>query len=239
MENTVMYAMPELPISKAGDNLLLEGKFRFVIKRKDGTVETTPWQNNMMTDEGRNYLLGTGFHGDTQTSAWYIGLISNSGFSALAAGDVMSSHAGWAESTAYSQSTRPQWTCTSPAAHSITNPTVVTFNITVDSTVLVGIFIVGNNTKSGTTGVLWSTGSFTALQTLNNGDVLQIQYAVNDQESNMPLGILFWGIMIAWIVFGIWERRPDCPKFVPITGSIVELALFLCLGWRVFGPVIQ
>lgn len=136
---------------------------------------------NAMTNEGLNDMLGVYFHADTQSTAWYIGLISNSSYSALAAGDTMASHAGWTESVAYSQSTRVQWSMGASSAKSITNGTPATFDMTVDNTVIKGIFVVSNSTKSGTTGKLWSTGLFSADQTLANGDQLKVTYTVNLQ----------------------------------------------------------
>lgn len=168
-----------MPIYGMGDSVKPIGWIKAVIIRKDGTIENVGWSRNGITNEGYNNMLGVHFHGDTQQTAWYIGLISNTSFSVLAAADTMASHSGWTESVAYSNSTRPQWTCGSPASKSITNATAVSFNINADSTVLKGIFIPSDNTKSGTSGKLWSTGLFSSDQTMNNGDVLQITYTVN------------------------------------------------------------
>lgn len=162
-----------------GDKAKVAGWIKAKIIRKDGRVEEVGLSKNGITNEGYNNMLGVHFHGDTQQTAWYIGLIGNTSFSTLAAADTMASHSGWTESVAYSNATRPQWTCGAAASKSITNSVVVSFNINADSTVLKGIFIPSDNTKSGTSGKLWSTGLFSSDQTMNNGDVLQITYTVN------------------------------------------------------------
>jgi hypothetical protein len=66
---------------------------------------------NDITNVGKNYILDTMFHDGSQiaSSAWCIGLISSSGYTALAAADTMGSHAGWTEFTGYSQGTRVAW----------------------------------------------------------------------------------------------------------------------------------
>jgi hypothetical protein len=42
-----------------------------------------------------------------------------------------------------------------------------------------GIFITSNNTKSGTSGKLWSTALFSADVPVVNGDQLKITYTLN------------------------------------------------------------
>jgi len=132
--------------------------------------------HNGITAVGLNYLLGCGFHNDTQHPLWYLFPISNVGYSALSSADTMASHGGWAESAAYSEANRPQWTCGTPSAGSITNSTQVIMTINADGTALVGLGVASSATKSETTSLLWSTGLFGSVQNMNNGDVLKITY---------------------------------------------------------------
>lgn len=161
------------------DRVKPKGWIRAQIIRKDGRIEEVPLSQNGITDSGYNDFLNVHFHDTTQRTAWYIGLISNSGFSVLANADTMSSHAGWNESVAYTQTTRTQWSNNSAASKSITNTTTSDYNINADGTVIKGIFVCSDNTKSGTAGQLWSTGLFSSDQTLNNGDILKVTYTVN------------------------------------------------------------
>ncbi len=134
--------------------------------------------HNDITNIGKNSLLDSYFRNQTQPASWYFGLVDNSGFSAFAAGDTMSSHAGWTEFTTYSDSTRVQWVTVAASAQSITNSSVSTFNINGSGTVK-GIFVTSVSTKSGTTGTLWSTAAFTSAVPVSNGDQLKITYTVN------------------------------------------------------------
>ena len=63
-----------------------------------------------IVDVGLNHILETEFHSGAQVTTWYIGLVDNAGFSAFANADTMASHAGWAESSAYTEANRPTWT---------------------------------------------------------------------------------------------------------------------------------
>lgn len=136
--------------------------------------------HNDITNEGKNTIFEVFFHDGTQiaSSSWFIGLISNSGFSALAAADTMASHSGWTEFTGYSQSTRVAWGPGAAASQSITNSTPATFDINASGTVK-GIFVTSNSTKSGTTGKLWATALFSADVPVNNGDQLKVTYTVS------------------------------------------------------------
>jgi hypothetical protein len=161
------------------DKLLCKGKWNIEHYNKEGELLGIYEIPNGITDVGMNYLLNTGFDGGTAVTTWYIGLIDNSGFSALANADTMASHAGWTENVAYSESTRPQWTCGSASSRAITNGSTVDFSINADSQSLNGLFITSNNTKVGTTGTLWSTASFGSAVPLNNGDVLKTTYSLS------------------------------------------------------------
>jgi hypothetical protein len=56
----------------------------------------------------------------------------------------------------------------------------------------------------------------------------------------MPLGLLFWVLMILWLVFGFWQWRPNLPtNYAPFGGHILLWILLFIIGWRIFGFVIQ
>jgi hypothetical protein len=161
------------------DRLLLAGKFK-VEHVRDGQVIDTYDFNNDITNEGKNTLFDVMFASGTQigSASWFIGLISNSGYSALAAGDTMASHSGWTEATGYTQSTRVAWGPGSAASQSITNASPATFDINATATIK-GIFVTSNSTKSGTTGKLWSTALFSADVPVTSGDQLRVTYTVS------------------------------------------------------------
>lgn len=172
---------PDPVLAQAGllDHLNPRGIFEVEAFDKFGKSKWKHKFPNGITNEGLNTLLNVFFVADTQLTTWYIGLISATSYSALAAGDTMASHGGWTEAIAYSGSTRPQWTAGTSSSKSTTNSSTVDFAINADGTVLKGVFITSNSSKSGTSGKLWSTGLFGSDQTLNNGDTLKINYTVN------------------------------------------------------------
>lgn len=163
----------QLERQKAG----LRGMFTVELWRDGELLEQLQIPNGI-TNEGKDYLLDAGFDGGTQQANWYIGLISNSGYSAVAAADTMSSHAGWSAFTNYSESTRPEWAPDAASSQSISNSTQANFNITGSGT-LKGIFVTSDNTKSGTSGTLWSTALFSSDLSVVNGDLLKITYTVS------------------------------------------------------------
>jgi hypothetical protein len=161
------------------DRLALKGRFR-VEHHRDGKLLDTYDFNNDITNEGKNQLFEIMFHDGTQiaSASWFIGLISSSGYSALAAADVMNSHGGWTEATGYTQSTRVAWGPGTAASQSITNASPATFDINATATIK-GIFVTSNSTKSGTTGKLWATALFSADVPVTSGDQLRVTYTVS------------------------------------------------------------
>jgi hypothetical protein len=147
---------------------------------RDGKVVGHYEFPNDITNVGKNAIFNTFFFDATQiaSSSWFAGLISSASYSALAAGDTMSSHSGWTELTGYTQSTRPAWGQGSAASQSMTNATPITFDINASGTVK-GIFITSNSIKGGTTGTLWATALFAADVPVSNGDQLKATYTVS------------------------------------------------------------
>ena len=158
--------------------LKFKGKYQVKHFDKDGVLKGTYDIDNDVGTVGKTALLDSFFRNQTQPAAWYIGIIDNSGFTALAVGDTMASHSGWNEFTTYSQSTRVAWGPDAASAASITNGTKATFDITGSGT-LKGIFVNSVSTKSGTTGTLWSTAAFAATVAVVNGDSLKITYTLS------------------------------------------------------------
>lgn len=156
------------------EDLKLGGFFSAKARNPDGTIA---WEEkiimNGVTNAGLNSILDVYFHGGTQITTWYIGLIST--LSALAASDTMSSHGGWTESSAYDEATREEWLEDAPSGQAIGTLTEAEFTINATITIR-GAFIVSNSTKGGSTGTLWATGSFASPQALLDDQVLVITY---------------------------------------------------------------
>jgi hypothetical protein len=121
------------------------------------------------------------FTGSAYTAAWYIGLYGAAASNNPAAGDTAASHAGWTEVVPYSNATRPAATF---AAATTADPSVITnsaspASFSIDDTATVGgAFLISDNTKSGSTGVLFSASDFAAPgdRSVASGDTLNVTY---------------------------------------------------------------
>lgn len=156
--------------------LNLVGSYRVRIRdRESGEVVTEFEGTNLFASEGLHDFLD----GDIDLDNLYIGLIDNSGFSAVANGDTMASHAGWSESTDYTEGTRPAWSPDAAATRAKTNSTTVDFTMSGNDTIT-GLFVTSDNTKGGTAGSLFSAAQFSAgNQTPTASQVLEITYTVS------------------------------------------------------------
>jgi hypothetical protein len=146
-------------------------------------------QNTVMT-EGKNLALNTFLGGSSYTVVGpYMGLISSVGWSATAAADVMTSHAGWAEagvSSNYPLYNGSRKTCVWSAASAGSKALSSALSFLCETTggTVRGCFIVFGtgavNTKGDTNGTLWSAGVFSGGDKIVGvGDTIQITYSTS------------------------------------------------------------
>lgn len=144
---------------------------------KDGNLKWREEVKNLVTTEGLNDTLDKYFKGSAYTAAWYVGLVDNTGFTAYAAGDTAAQinlGNGWNESSAYSEANRQTLTLGTPSGGSVNNSaSKASFSINATVTIRGG-FIISNNTKGGTTGVLYAEADFGAARSAVNGDTLNV-----------------------------------------------------------------
>jgi hypothetical protein len=175
-------------IAKSGDTqetVSMVGSYTVECIAADGTVRWTDTIENLVVNVGKIDLLDKYFSGTTYTAAWYLGLVDGGSSPTYNAADTMSSHAGWTESTAYSNATRPapSWGSATAAGGGAGSPgtgskatTATAFNINGTATIA-GAFLTTGSAKSGTTGTLYSAGSFTGgNRSVINGDTLNVTY---------------------------------------------------------------
>lgn len=153
----------------------LAGMFRVVCRRPDGSIRWSEESKNLITNAGLDFLLDSGIN-STEAGTIYLGL-KNAG--SPAAGDTMSSHAGWTENQNYSEATRPSWGQGSASSQAVTNGTAVDFSIDTDSQTIAGLFATTNSTKGGTTGTLVSATDFSSSKAADNGDTIQVTYTIS------------------------------------------------------------
>lgn len=162
---------------------------------RDGVLIGTYDVPNGIVNQGKNRLLDNMFNSGTAITEWFLGLIDNAGFSALAATDTyqgIDAANGWDEFADYtdanngdSATTRPEWAADAASSQSISNGTVAIFDITGSGTVK-GVFLVGGIVAADTkgnndaSGVLWATALFGVGDVVvSNGDQLKVTYTVN------------------------------------------------------------
>lgn len=141
----------------------------------DGQLKWVDEIDNIVVNQGLDHALSSVF-GGSGISTWYIGLTDASPTGA--AGDIITSHAGWNENTTYSEGNRQTWVHGVPSAQSISNSAnKAAFSIN-GTTSVGGAFLISDNTKGGTVGnkVLYSVGAFTGgNRSLQSGDTLNVQ----------------------------------------------------------------
>lgn len=139
----------------------------------------TDWQHfpNGAVTVGLNSLLNVGFRATTQISAWYIGLINESGFSALSAADTSASHSGWSELTDYSSGTRPAWAPNAASGGTLATTSPVSFTINASVSVR-GMFLASSSTKSSVVDTLWATAVNGSGQAFTSSQTCQVSYSI-------------------------------------------------------------
>lgn len=160
------------------ETLSAEGRYTIECRDAEGNLKWADTIDNLVVTVGKNDLLDKYFAGSAYTAAWYMGLVDGSSAPTYNAADTMASHAGWTESVAYSNGTRPapSW---SSAASGSKSTTATAFNINATATIA-GCFMTTVSTKSGTTGTLYSAGSFTGgNKSVSSGDTLNVTYTAS------------------------------------------------------------
>ena len=162
---------------KDAEELVAHGWLRVECVR-DGKVIWVDEGPNLIVTEGRNKMLDETLAGSTYTAAWYMGLTDNT--PTIAAGDTMSSHAGWTETQNYDEATREALTFAAASSGSKATSADASFTISAGGDNVGGVFVTSVSTKGGTTGVLFSGKAFTGgNRTLVEADVLNVSYTVS------------------------------------------------------------
>ena len=166
---------------RSADQAKAGGVFSVQCHDADGNLKWSADAPNLVMNGGLQDMNTKYFTGSSYTATWYLGLYGAAASNNPAAGDTMSSHAGWTEQTGYSQATRPA--CTFGTA-TTADPSVITNSLSaaafsINSTATIGgAFLTSDNSKGGTTGVLFSAADFAAPgdRSVVSGDTLSVTY---------------------------------------------------------------
>ena len=165
--------------TQAAEGATAVGRYRVECRDAEGNIKWVIEEDNLVVNVGLQYMAGTALTSTAQITTWYLGLITGPGVTTSAT-DTISSK-GWTEFTGYSNANRVTASLT---AATNANPSVVTnsgtpanFNINATGTVG-GAFLVSNNTKGGTTGILFSEKAFSSPgdRSVVSGDILAVTY---------------------------------------------------------------
>jgi hypothetical protein len=171
--------------AKEVEEVKLTGKYVAQCFDVNGNLKWEEHFDNLVTTQGKNHILDTYLAGSSYTSKVFLGLISSTGYTAVAAGDTANSHTGWTEFTGYSQTTRRPPSFSAASSGSKATATAAVFSVTSANTIK-GTFLVANTgtglaaAKGGYSGALYSAGLFTGGdKTIGNGDIVNVTYTAS------------------------------------------------------------
>lgn len=166
----------------AVDTVQRAGVFRMECRDSLGALKWAAEKHNLVVNAGLKDMNDKYFLGSAYTATWYLGLYGAAASNDPAAADTAASHAGWTEAVGYSNVTRPAAVF---AAATTANPSVISntaspavFSIDTAGTIG-GAFLISDNTKGGTAGILFSAADFQSPgdRTVVSGDTLSLTYA--------------------------------------------------------------
>ena len=174
--------------SGLGEQAQAHGRYEIECIGADGKLKWRETIDNVVQTVGKNLALDTFLAGAAYTvTGPYMGLISSTSWSAVAAGDTMASHAGWLEAGGANAPTysgnRKTAVWSSAAAGSKALSAALSFAITSTGTVKGAFLVYGSGasaTKDDTGGTLWSAGTFsTGDKAVVNGDTLNVNFSTS------------------------------------------------------------
>jgi len=171
-----------------GENCQAEGVYTFrCFEYEGGPLLWEDKIDNVVCTLGKNLMLQTALTGSLYSvTGPYMGLISSVSYTAVAAGDTMTSHTGWTEAGSTNAPTfaaRITPSFGTASAGSIATSSAVSFTMTGAGT-LVGAFLTYGpsavSTLMSTAGTLLSAGAFTGgNQPVSSGNVVQVTYSLS------------------------------------------------------------
>jgi hypothetical protein len=187
-----MFNEKAMPLDKTSASVDLGGEFKsgargggvfsFKCYDKDGNLKWEDKAHNLVVNVGLADMNDKYFSGSGYSAAWYLGLVTGPGSgNTYAAGDTMASHAGWTENQDYSELVRQTATFGSAT---VADPSVIdnsgsaaVFSMD-DTATIAGAFLTTDDTKGGTSGILFSVSNFQSPgdRSVVSGDTLNVTY---------------------------------------------------------------
>ena len=161
-----------------GESVGAGGVYTVTCVGADGVEKWSDTFHNLVMNGGLANMNGVYFAASTQSTTWYLGLVTGPGSgTSYAAGDTLASHAGWTENTDYSGNRKAVTFGSATTA----NPSVISNSASPTSFSMSGTATIAGaflcNVASGTSGVLFSAGDFTGGdKSVASGDTLNVTY---------------------------------------------------------------
>jgi hypothetical protein len=171
-----------------GEHAEAHGRYVIECISVDGKLKWRETIENVVCTVGKNLMLDSSLAGAAYTVVGpYMGLISSTSYTAVAAGDTMASHSGWLEAGGANAPTytgnrkTAVWSAATAGGKALS--AALSFAITSTGTVKGAFLVFGTGavgTKDDTNGVLWSAGTFsTGDKAVVNGDTLNVNYSTS------------------------------------------------------------
>lgn len=153
--------------------LLIGGVFRY---NKRGEPEE--FSENLVVDQGLDYILGAAIGDASVISSWYIAPFSGD-VTVLSTWTAANFTANATEFTNYSSATRPAWSDGGVSSGGVDSyASKAEIASTADTQTIRGAALISNSTKSNTAGVLMAASRFLSDKNLDTGEILDIGYGL-------------------------------------------------------------
>lgn len=183
-----LVVLPATPRAQVIERAKVSGVYTVECRDAAGNLKWSERIDNVVTTVGKNLALDTYLTGSGYTATGpFMGLISDSGFTAVAAADTMSSHAGWVEAgnantpTYTSPRPTPSWSSASSGSKGVSSP--VSFAITGTGNIIGAFVVYGSgavSTIDNTSGTLYSAGTFGGgARSVVSGDTVSVTYTAS------------------------------------------------------------
>lgn len=138
----------------------------------DGKEKWTDGFDNIVVNQGLDYLLSVGLANGTQKAIWYMGLLA----SGTPLATWVYTNVASVDFIAYAETPLPTWSPGAVSGQSVANGTAIDYTINGAGGTVVGAFLIASNDKTvATDEILYSAGLFTGgSKSVSSGDTLQV-----------------------------------------------------------------
>jgi hypothetical protein len=147
---------------------------------RNGKVIDVEFFDNIITNQGLDYILGAALTGVTPVTTWYVAPFEGN-YVPVATDTAATIVANATENTTYSSSTRVLWVGVEGTQQATNSASVATFTFVLTPSAtktLYGAMLVSASAKSSVSGTLLSAAQFATPKTVGNTDQLLFTYTI-------------------------------------------------------------